>query len=199
MNLPALTPTDGGGLCISTDALQPADIIVSTTRAFISGVIHVVTDSPISHALLSEGNGYVIEAVGDGILRRSLGVSLADDTLAVAYRYKGLPEAAASKIVAYADAQAMRHAHYDALGAFGAGMNSNPVVCVVLLGSVCPAVAGGALANQNRFFCSELVLEAFRRVGYPITRTAPGVSSPDRIVEAYSQGVLEYVGHIITS
>src|SRR4051794_14958706 len=39
----ALTPATGGGVCIDQNALQPADIIVSTTRLAISGVIRVGT------------------------------------------------------------------------------------------------------------------------------------------------------------
>jgi hypothetical protein len=198
MSTPALTPRAGGGTCITSAALKPADIIVSTTNAFVSGVIRLFTLSSVSHAMLYAGQDEVIEAVGEGVLHRPLATALHDARLAVAYRYKDLPEAAATKIISYADAQAARHAKYDPLGAAGAGLNTNKVACVVALGIACPVAAGGGLNDQDRFFCSELVLDAYQRAGHPLVRTAPGVASPDRIVEAYSHGVLVYVGHLVT-
>lgn len=82
----ALTPAGGGGCCIGDAALRPADIIVSTTGAAVSGVIRVGTGSPVSHAALYAGNGEVIEAIGQGVVQRGLDKALADDLLAVAYR-----------------------------------------------------------------------------------------------------------------
>lgn len=199
MRLPPLTPRSGGGLCIDQAALKPADIVVSTTDAAVSGVIRFFTGAPISHAMLYAGSGEAIEAVGEGVRRTALNNALAHGRLAVAYRYKGLPDDAASKVVDYADAQARRHAPYDTPGAIGAGANTNKLVCVVALGIACPAVAGGALNQKDSFFCSELVLEAFQRAGYPISKIPPGSAGPDRILEAYSHGVLTYVGHILTN
>lgn len=53
----SLTPAGGGGMCIGPEALQAADIIVSTTRAAVSGVIRFGTNSTVSHAALYAGNG----------------------------------------------------------------------------------------------------------------------------------------------
>ena len=197
MKMPPLTPRTGGGLCIGTEALQPADIIVSTAHGAISGVIRAVTASPISHAMLYVGNGNVIEAVGEGVLSRSLPAALHGADLAVAYRYKNLPATAAASVVAAARAIASQRPKYDLTGALGAGARSNVVLCVVVFRLACPAVASGAMNDPNKFFCSELVLEAYRRAGFPITNTPPSSASPDRIVEAYSDGKLIYVGHII--
>ena len=56
-----------GGMSIGVDALQPADIIVSTARHAVSYAIRAGTLSAISHAMLYVGNGKVIEAVGSGV------------------------------------------------------------------------------------------------------------------------------------
>ena len=58
-----LTPAAGGGLCISTAALQEADIIVSTTNATISQAIRAASGSVVSHAMIYAGNDQLLERV----------------------------------------------------------------------------------------------------------------------------------------
>jgi len=97
----ALTPAAGGGLCIGPDALQAADIIVSTTRAAVSGVIRVGTNASVSHAALYVGDGYVIEAIGAGVTRHKLDAAVADDALAVAYRSPNITEEKSDRIIEF--------------------------------------------------------------------------------------------------
>src|SRR5690349_23199833 len=94
-----------GGCCVGANALEPADIIVSTTKAAISGVIRIGTTSVVSHAALFAGGGEMIEAIGEGVVRRSIEAGLADDALAVVYRHPDMKPAIARKIVDWADAQ----------------------------------------------------------------------------------------------
>ena len=91
-----------GGCSIAGSALQAADIIVSTTGAIISGAIRIGTSSVVSHAALYCGSGSVIEAIGPGVVSRSISDSLADDALAVAYRHPAVKPPIAAAIVAYA-------------------------------------------------------------------------------------------------
>src|SRR6476620_6347967 len=49
-----------GGMSIGVDALQPADIIVSTARHAVSYAIRAGTLSAVSHAMLYVGDGRVI-------------------------------------------------------------------------------------------------------------------------------------------
>lgn len=191
-----LTPRDGGGMCILESALKPADIVVSTTNAAASRVIRSVTSSAVSHAMLYAGGGKVIEAIAEGgVVERTIGQALTGARLAVAYRHVAMKAGKGNAIVA----RARRHvgSGYDYGGAAGGGARSNTLVCVSALGILgCAAVRSGILNSSARFYCSELVLEAFRKSGLAITNRAPSVSSPNDIVQAYSNGKLEYIGHL---
>ncbi len=190
-----LTPTTGGGQCIAISALAPADIIVSTTAATVSGVIRGATGSQVSHAMIYAGGGQVIEAIGEGgVVNRPLSAALADATLAVAYRHRNVGRGNASAIIGFARQWVGRR--YDTSGAAGAGIAGNGVICLAVGIVACAAAKGGKFNNRDEFFCSELVLEAFRRAGAPITNVPPSTSSPQHIVRAYSQGQLQYVGHL---
>jgi len=175
----ALTPAAGGGLCIGPDALQAADIIVSTTRAAVSGVIRVGTNASVSHAALYVGDGYVIEAIGAGVTRHKLDAAVADDALAVAYRSPNITEEKSDRIIEFATYQVGKP-----YSVAGAALSSDKILCRVL---------GPRRAS---FFCSQLVFEAYRRGGLPLT-TAPSqcVTPADAAIIAQSQ--LTYVGHLL--
>lgn len=177
----ALSPPGGGGCCIGPDAMHPADIIVSTTRAGVSGVIRVGTDSPASHAALFDGGGMVIEAIGEGVVRRGLAVALADDVLAVVYRSPKITDGIASAIVAFAASQVGKS--YDVLGAV---LSVDPILCRVIG------------ARTSTFFCSQLVLESYRRGGLPLTN-APSQCVPPAGVVDIAQDRLTYIGHLLGS
>jgi uncharacterized protein YycO len=193
-----LTPQGGGGMCIGAFALQPADIIVTRASATMSKVIRWGTSSPVSHAMLYVGNDRVVEAIGEGVVERSVFAALDGDNLAVAYRHAGLTGSQAAQIVKFARSKI--GAGYDTLGAASAGM-THPVAgwTVVAVGGVglyLVVLAGG---RSDRFFCSELVLQAYKQAGVPLTSMSPSKSSPERIVEATATGQLQYVGHLMTS
>jgi cell wall-associated NlpC family hydrolase len=198
MSTIALTPKTGGGLCVPEQMLKPADIIVSTTPATISRVIRATTRSAISHAILYIGGDNVIEAIGEGVTRRPLDRALAEATLAVAYRHCKMTPQLAAQIVAKAKAWIGKK--YDATGALGGGAaNADLGVCLVTVGVVtCYAARKGMLNRLDRFYCSELVMEAYREAGAPIGSISPGISTPESLVQAYSSGVLSYVGHLKT-
>ncbi len=52
--------------------------------------------------------------------------------------------------------------------------------------------------ENDSFFCSELVLAAYRDAGVPLTSTPPHWSSPGDIAELSWTGPLSYVGHLKT-
>jgi uncharacterized protein YycO len=197
-NIP-LTPTGGGGMCLADSALQPADIVVSTASGTVSGGIRFGTSSEVSHAALFAGNGQVVEAVGEGVLFRSLGASLKDHYLAVAYRVRGMTPAIAYKIVQ--GAFKWRGRKYDTVGAASAGSRAplGGAVCVMVFGiAPCVAAQGGAFKSSDKFYCSQLVLEAYRLAGASFIQQNPNTSYPQDIVTAYSHGRLLYVGHLIS-
>src|SRR5208282_4586837 len=170
-----LTPPGGGGMCITDLAMAPADIIVSTTSSPVAELIRVDTGSKISHAALYDGMGGVYEAIGTGVTHRSLITALADDTLAVAYRVLRMNPTAAQKILAFAKSVVGKG--YDTFGAAGGGMRSNPMVCVMAFGII-PCVIGamGGFKSQDKFYCSQLVLEAYRRAGMSFIDINPNTS-----------------------
>jgi len=210
--LPPLSP-DAGGMSLSPDALAPADLIVSTTPATVSRVIRGFTGSAVSHAMLYAGKGQVIEAVADGVVRRPLTQALAEAKLAVGYRAAKLGPGQAQRVVA--EAASLIGRAYDAGGAATGGVRSHPFRCVMVMGTAtrvlnpivggvgagtgaCAAVGSGVLGSAEKFYCSELVLEAFDRAGAKIADVSPGSSTPQHIPDAYSKGTLAYLGHLVT-
>ena len=189
-----LTPASGGGMCVDTSALEPADVIVSTGAAAVSRVIRTATGSAVSHAMLYAGNGQIVEAIGDGVTRRPLNSALADATLAVAYRRPQLSASQAHAVVSFVGRQVGRK--YDSTGAAGAGLRNNLVLCAISGIAACVAAHAGAFESSKKFFCSELVLEAFRSAGLPLVSHSPSVSVPEDIVTAHGSGTLSYVGHL---
>jgi hypothetical protein len=208
----ALAPRKGGA-CILPAALMPADIIVSTTKALPSKVIKASTASQVSHVMLYIGKNTVIEAISKGVVRRPLEEALFDATLAVAYRYPGLDWQATSNIIGHADYQVDQKKKYDYAGAAGGGSRANPQLCEAIVGSlisppmigypgmgaekiICGGAARGGWQSDDKYYCSELVLESFQKAGKPIISGSPNTSVPQDIVKAYERGVLKYVGHL---
>jgi uncharacterized protein YycO len=167
-----------GGLSIGISALAPADIIVSTSGAAVSGGIRVVTGSVVSHASLYAGGELVIEAIKPAVTKRTLAESLHDAELAVAYRSPHMKGSIAASIVNFAMKQV--GSPYSALRA---SASADPLLCRL----------GGS--TQTAFFCSQLVIEAYRQGGLSLTTTPPQCVTPDDIVQIAIQGLV-YVGHL---
>lgn len=91
-------------MSIGVDALQPADIIVSTARHAVSYAIRAGTLSAVSHAMLYVGDGKV-DAVGNGVREVPIEQAIGDAILAVAYRENRVTTALAQTIVDYASAR----------------------------------------------------------------------------------------------
>jgi cell wall-associated NlpC family hydrolase len=183
------------GMSIGDSALRTADLIVSTTSATVSGVIRAGSGSAVSHAILYIGGGQVIEAIGEGVVNRSLSDALEHATLAVGYRVKTLPDAKAGDVVRYAMGWVGKK--YTVIGALGGGARANPALYIMAFGIVGFGIAAsGALRSKDKFYCSQLVLEAYRLAGSPIIDSTPNASSPQSIVVAHSSGKLAYVGHL---
>lgn len=193
-----------GGRSIGADVLEPGDVILSTTTENISRSIRVATGSEVSHAAMYIGNNQVIEAIGDGVIVRDIQMALADDSLAVAYRHRDMTPERAQSIVDFATRMARERRSYDAFGLLRvAPRQLARTICNRLDGSnrdQCLAqidrLRVGTDRNDN-FFCSQLVLEAYRQAGLTLTDVEPDWSSPDEILDLHYNGTLEYVGHLI--
>jgi uncharacterized protein YycO len=167
-----------GGCSIGDSSLQAADVIVSTTGAIISGAIRVGTSSVVSHAALYCGSGTVIEAIGAGVVSRSIYDSLADDALAVAYRHPAVTPSIAAAIVAYASS----HIN-DAYSVKGAIAAADPILCRIV--GTKPAA----------FFCSQLVIESYKQGGMPLTSLPAQCVTPDGVAEIAFERLV-YIGHL---
>ncbi len=177
----ALTPASGAGYSIGESALEPGDIIVSTTTAAVSGVIRVGSGSVVSHTALYAGGGEVIEAIGSGVVRRPVAAAYADAALAVAFRVPGIRPAEAQAVVAEADRIRAAGTPYSIGGAL---LSTDKVLC---------RLAG---PRPSGFFCSQLVLEAYARAGRPLSELPSHCGTPEDVVQIAEQR-LEYAGHLL--
>ena len=186
-----------GGQSISVSALKPADIIVSTTDAAISGFIRFGSGSEVSHAMLYYGGRSVVEAIQRGVVLRSLDNALAEANLAVAYRRRGVPAQSARKIAQWARAQSGKP--YDALGAAAHGPVTifAPATMKVPVHMLARRERARTDTANDRFFCSQLVIRAFAEAGYPIVTGAYANKDPEQLVQAWGHGLLTYVGHLV--
>jgi V8-like Glu-specific endopeptidase len=192
-----------GGMSIGYDALQVGDIILSTTDATISRAIRSATSGTISHAMLYvDQGGQVIEAVGDGVRMLPLSQAIADATAAVAFRVPALNATSRQRVAE--EAALLLDLPYNYVGiARQAAFQVDRRLCDALpngLADRCRHFAGRidlGTADNNSFFCSQLVLEAYARAGHTLTTTPPHWASPEDLADLrFDYGKLRYVGHL---
>ncbi len=192
-----------GGLCIGISALQPGDIIISTTDADISKKIRQATGSEVSHSAMYIGDGNVIESVDSGVLQFSVETSIEHDSVAVAYRHRDMTPEKAATVVAFLKKAKKDGRKFDYMGLIR-------VAPYQVISSYCDSVpealrgacrAGAAnfklgTDNNNEFYCSELVFEALKQAGLSMSDVDPSWSSPQDVVRLNHNGTLHYVGHL---
>ena len=182
-SLPPLTPPEGG-CSITPSSLQPGDIIASTTTSWKSWLIRKTTGSDISHNMLYLGNGEVIEAVGTGVVRRSLAAALGDASLAVVYRHPNLLLHQKEEIVERAVTMVDRP--YGTLsGLLGPAFRDKKA-----LGRTCDSGA------DARLYCSELCARAYEQAGAPLRKESAETTNPHELIASPS---LKYTGHLVTA
>lgn len=206
----ALDPANGGRLITDT-ALQPGDILLSSTNGITSAGIRLITLAPVSHASLYIGNQEIVEAVGSGVRRRSLTETLDEEAVVVAFRHPQLQSVQAEKIRSFALEKVGKP--YDHLGivlqapfSLERRLCELPLMPDVLRNACLQGIAAIQLgtANNDRFFCSQFVLESYRRAELPITDADPRWISPADILHMREGDVpsmkihqaLTYVGHL---
>ena len=207
---PALDPGNGGAL-VAAAALRPGDILLTASDGLASAGIRALTFAPVSHAAIYLGDERVAEAVGQGIVVRTLAAVLREESVVVAFRHPGLSPAQAERIGRFAEARVGER--YNTLGVLLlAPFALERRVCELPLvpGPVRDFCIRGIAAIQlgagssDRFFCSQFVLEAYARAGLPITEADPRLVSPADILHMREGDVpsvvirepLVYVGHL---
>jgi hypothetical protein len=200
-----------GGLMVTASALHTGDILLSSAPSVFSLAIRAVTLAPVSHAAIYIGSEEVVEAVGSGIRRRTAEETLAENSVVVAFRHPRIEMPHAEAIRAFALAQVGRP--YNHVGAvLQAPFSLQRRICELPL--VPEAVRDGCIrgigaiqlgaASNDRFFCSQFVLEAYRRAGLPMTRADPRLVNPADLLHMRegdvpsirSEQALEYIGHL---
>lgn len=201
----------GANAFVTPDALQPGDILLTSMPGFAAAGIELMTVAPVSHAALYIGDGEIVEAVRSGVGTRSIDEVMAEETLVLVMRHPDLSAAQARQVREYA------------LQKKGAGFNFVAVTLHIPFAvsrRFCelPLVPGRVrdacirsmgvflqvAARERRFFCSQLVLQAYRHAGVRVTDADPRLISPADLlhmregdVSSYSIGKpLRYVGHL---
>lgn len=204
-----IAPKSGDSFLRPQD-LHPGDIILSSDPGFVSASIQLVTLSPVSHAAIYVGDGKVVEAVRPAVRVRPLHEVMTEGTVVLAFRHPELSAEQASSIGEYA------------LGKTGTPFNYMGVTLHMpfsIVRKACelplvPAALRDAClrgmgvihmaAGINQTFCSQLVLDAYRRAGVPITNADPRIVSPADILHMREGDVpsvkvhkqLRFVGHL---
>jgi hypothetical protein len=192
-----------GGRSIPVEELEPGDVILSTTNHPLSEQIRAVIGSEVSHAAVYVGNGRLVEAIEGGVILRSMDTAVEDDTLAVAYRHRDMTPAKAALMIPFLEDHARKRTAFDHWGLIQVAPGQLArAICNRLDGAARRACLAGAgqlrvgTNDENTFFCSELVLDAFARAGLSMSTLEPSWSSPGEIAELRFNGLLDYVGHL---
>lgn len=207
---PALTPRNGGQL-IAGDALQPGDILLSAANGIPSIGIRLLTLAPVSHASLYVGDQQIVEAVGQGVRVRKLDDVIGEEAVVAVFRHPDLRPEHGDAIRRFAMQNVGKP--YDHFGivlqapfSVQRRLCELPLVPEVVRNACLHGIATIQLgsASNDRFFCSQLVLESYRQAGLPLTQADPRWVSPADIMHMRAGDVpamrthqsLAYVGHL---
>jgi uncharacterized protein YycO len=201
----------GGDAGLEPEALRPGDILLTSSPSIQAAGIQLLTLAPVSHAAVYIGGGEIVEAVMPNVRSRSIEDVRKHETVAVVLRHPDLTGEQARLIREYA------------LGKSGTGFSflgvtlqfpfsiSRKVCEVPLVPSevrdACIRSVGllsHVAASERELFCSQLVLQAFRRAGLPLTDADPRLISPADILHMREGDVssfairkpLQFVGHL---
>jgi hypothetical protein len=207
---PGLHPQNGG-IAIDASALQPGDIVLSAANGITSLGIRVLTLGPVSHASLYVGGSEIAEAVGDGIRRRGVTQLLEEESTVVAFRHPAVRDEHVDLMRSFVDQTVGQK--YNLVGVMlQAPFAIDRKLCELpltpsLVRDFCLQGLGAihlGLGRSDRFFCSQFVLEAYKRAGLPLTSADPRLLTPADLLHmregdvpsVRSHQALQYVGHL---
>lgn len=201
----------GNEAFLAPEALQPGDILLTSAPNLRSASIQLVTFAPVSHAAVYIGDRRVVEAVLSGVRVRTIDELLAEEAVVLALRYPDLSAEQARNIRSYALQKS--GAGFNYLGVtlhFPFSINRRlcelPLVpstvrdaCIRIVG-----VIHQLAASESQLFCSQLVLQAYRHAGVPITDADPRLITPADILHMREGDVpsvsihrpLRHIGHL---
>jgi len=197
---------------LTPEDLRPGDIILTSAPTLNSAGIQLLTFAPVTHAAVYIGDHQVVEAVVfSGVRVRRLDELLAEKAVVLAFRHLELNEEQARSIRVYVQQQV--GAQYNYLGvalhvpfAVTRRLCELPLVpsvprdaCIRIIGAV-----HHLPTSERQFFCSQLVLQAYRHAGVPITGADPRLITPADILHMREDDVfsvrikkrLRQLGHL---
>ncbi|NIJ21105.1 cell wall-associated NlpC family hydrolase [Sphingomonas naasensis] len=186
-----------GGRSLDHAALKIGDLIVSTTTEAPSIAIRRI-GSPVSHVMLYVGGGMVVEAIGEGVVHRTLTDALAHSYVGVAFRHPALTDDRALIARDFVGQKIGTPYDYDLIVAH-AKFQLGRMVCEQLPASMrdrCLSMVGPVdigRGNDGRFICSSLVAEAFEAAGLPLLPVPARAANPGDIA---LKANLTYLGHV---
>lgn len=153
----------------------------------------------------------MIDAIGSGVRELPLDAFVAEAEAVVAFRHPGVLPEHAPKLAEFAQAQLGQP--YNQMGILlQAPFTLERRLCElpVLPGPIRDFCLRGialvqlGLGPNDRFFCSQLVLEAYKRAGLPLTDADPRLAAPVDLLHMREGDVpsvkthqaLRYVGHL---
>ena len=206
----ALNPSNGG-LLVGADKLLPGDIILTADNGLKSSGIRLVTLSPVSHAALVTADNMVVEAVGEGIRRRTVAQLVAEESTVVVFRHPKVTADHMLKMGVFFDKHLGRKYNYVGV-ILQAPFTLERQVCELplvpsLVRDFCiqgVAAVQLGMGRNDQFFCSQFVLEAYRTAGLPLTDADPRLINPGDLLHMREGDVpsirihqaLQYVGHL---
>jgi hypothetical protein len=205
-----LNPHNGGQL-VGIEAMRPGDILLSSVNSLSSLGIRALSLSPVSHASIYLGDGQLAEAVTSGIRIRSVDEFVAEESSIVAFRHPGILAAHMPPMRSFVDQQVGQKYNFFGI-VLQAPFTLERRLCELPLvpGPVRDFCVQGVaavqlgLGSQDKFFCSQFVLQAYTHAGLPLTDADPRLFSPDDLLHMREGDVsavkikqtLQYVGHL---
>jgi uncharacterized protein YycO len=141
--------------------------------------------------MLYIGWGQVVEAIGAGVVMRTLSDALQEATLAVAYRHPDLEDSTALQIRDFVGSKLGRAYNY--VGVAQQGINK---YCWLTGQVACGLTTGNVSFKHDTFFCIVLIWAAYSDVGIKLSNTAPHWSQPGDVPKLALKKALSYVGHL---
>ncbi len=205
-----LNPSNGGQL-VAPSAIQAGDILLSAANSITSVGIRALSFSPVSHASIYLGDGKVAEAVTSGIRISTMADFLNEQSSIVAFRDPRFQAVNMPPMRSFVDKNVGQKYNYLGI-VLQAPFTLERRVCELPLvpGLVRDFCVRGVAAvqlgmgSQDKFFCSQFVLQAFNEAGLSLTDADPRMFAPSDLLNMREGDVssvkikqtLQYVGHL---
>jgi len=171
---------------LDLSAVQPADIILTTSKTAGSAAIRYGSCGAFSHAILALKNGECIQAMPEtGVKRLPLSIALDKASYAVQYRHKLMNPEHAVWVCHYGKEQQGKP--YDYAGALRSGISSGCGITKYIPGGFIIELLHEKTQKRqhnDKFFCSELIVSAFEKAGLRLLNLPSHAVSPKFIAHS---------------